>query len=389
MTTPHTITCLPSEYWWGLATNHGHNMPFADGVSIELRGDCQGNQASPVLLSSAGRWLWSPEPFLFRRSGDTLVLEGPGPWHEGRQSGGLRAAYLDAASQFFPASGALCDPSLFLSPQYNTWIELGYGPSQERILAYADTLLAQGYPPGVLMIDDGWMRAYGDWDFTAERFPDAKGMIERLHKLGFKVMIWLIPFISPDSPNYRQLRREKGLVTGPSGKPVLREWWNGTSALVDVTGGPGRAWFSAQMKRLRDTYGIDGFKLDGGDTCFHAADDITFSGTGPNGHTESFASLALDWPLNEFRAAWKNGGQPFAQRLRDKNHAWVTEGLAWLVPHAIAAGLLGHIFVCPDMIGGGEIDHFHSRRDNLDAELFVRYAQCSALMPMMQFSAAP
>lgn len=41
------------------------------------------------------------------------------------------------------------------------------------------------------------------------------------------------------------------------------------------------------------------------------------------------------------------------------------------------------------MIGGGEYANFTANSDKLDDELFVRYAQCAALMPMMQFSAAP
>jgi alpha-glucosidase (family GH31 glycosyl hydrolase) len=47
------------------------------------------------------------------------------------------------------------------------------------------------------------------------------------------------------------------------------------------------------------------------------------------------------------------------------------------------------------MIGGGQVgdvlnEDFTVRKHvELDQELFVRYAQCSALFPMMQFSAAP
>ena len=52
-------------------------------------------------------------------------------------------------------------------------------------------------------------------------------------------------------------------------------------------------------------------------------------------------------------------------------------------------GLLGYSYHCPDMIGGGEYMYFKQVSDSLDQELVVRYAQASALMPMMQFSAAP
>jgi alpha-glucosidase len=83
---------------------------------------------------------------------------------------------------------------------------------------------------------------------------------------------------------------------------------------------------------------------------------------------------------------WKMAGEPLVQRLRDKQHTWID--LQKLIPHLTVAGLLGYNFTCPDMIGGGEYGSFIGR-DKLDEELVVRSAQCSALMPMMQFSVAP
>jgi alpha-glucosidase (family GH31 glycosyl hydrolase) len=82
------------------------------------------------------------------------------------------------------------------------------------------------------------------------------------------------------------------------------------------------------------------------------------------------------------------GGQPLAQRLHDKPSSWGRGGLASLIPEGIAQGLIGHPFNCPDMIGGGDIAYFADQRPG-DQELFVRFAQCSALFPMMQFSLAP
>ena len=90
-------------------------------------------------------------------------------------------------------------------PQYNTWIEMEWGCTQEKVLSYARDILAHGYPAGVLMIDDCWCRAYGDWEFDASRFPSPKGMVDELHRMGFKVMLWCCPFVSPDTVIFRQL----------------------------------------------------------------------------------------------------------------------------------------------------------------------------------------
>jgi len=53
-----------------------------------------------------------------------------------------------------------------------------------------------------------------------------------------------------------------------------------------------------------------------------------------------------------------------------------------------AAGLLGHYYTCPDMVGGGQFGAFLNVK-KFDEELIVRSCQVHALMPMMQFSVAP
>ena len=106
----------------------------------------------------------------------------------------------------------------------------------------------------------------------------------------------------------------------------------------------------------------------------------------PNQHSEAFVRLGLNYPLNEYRAAWKMGGQAIAQRLRDKEHNWTDLGK--LIPGIINQGLMGYAYTCPDLIGGGEYISFLDLQ-KVDQELIVRAAQCHALMPMMQFSVAP
>ena len=78
--------------------------------------------------------------------------------------------------------------------------------------------------------------------------------------------------------------------------------------------------------------------------------------------------------LNEYRACFKMGGQPLVQRLCDKGHDW--KAVRQLVPDMIQAGLLGHSFVCPDMIGGGSWMAFAPDAPTpFDPEIFVRSAQ--------------
>jgi alpha-glucosidase len=168
-------------------------------------------------------------------------------------------------------------------------------------------------------------------------------------------------------------------------KPASVEWWNGVSALIDLSNPDGVKWFKDQLNNLINEYGIDGFKLDAGDPERYVG-TWSFNNYTPNEHCEAYALVGLDYRLNEYRASWKMAGQPLVERLRDKDHTW--EDLRVLIPDMIGLGLIGYQFGCPDMIGGGENTSFEGN-SVIDQELIVRSAQLSALMPMMQFSVAP
>ncbi|GJM73709.1 hypothetical protein HMSSN036_59250 [Paenibacillus macerans] len=140
-----------------------------------------------------------------------------------------------------------------------------YAPAQDKILRYAEAILANGLPPGILIIDDNWMKDYGMWDFDKHRFPEPRAMIDTLHGMGFKVMLWMCPYVSADCTMFKELHGGDLLMKGPDGAPVLRHWWNGYSAVVDYTKEEGAAWFRRQMDRLIADYGVDGFKLDAGE----------------------------------------------------------------------------------------------------------------------------
>jgi alpha-glucosidase len=342
--------------------------------------------------------VWSEEPFrLSFRDGRIRMSSELGALRSGQQGTTLRDAATHAATNFFPPSGKIPDPMLFAKPQFNTWIELTYDQNQRDVLAYARAIVANGFPPAVLMIDEGWAEGYGVWDFHRGRFPDPKAMMEELHRLGFKVMLWVCPYIQPDGKSFTELFQDPSRVVWlrsakDSSQPAILHWWDGYSAVTDVTSPAGRSWFTSQLRRLVETYGVDGFKLDGGDAEHFAQSSMVTGAVAldstatPNRQTELFAQVGLDFPLNEYRACWKMGGQPLAQRLRDKEHTW--EDLRKLVPGMVNLGLIGYPFGCPDMIGGGEYLSFRNLAA-VDQELIVRAAQVHALMPMMQFSVAP
>jgi alpha-glucosidase (family GH31 glycosyl hydrolase) len=392
-----SIALKPGEKWFGGVVTEGHLMPFKSGYSFDMYGNTGGNQAVPLLISTKGRFIWSEEPFKFSiQNNNVIISNAVGTLTIDSAGKNLKEAFSNASKRFFPAKNKLPDTLLFSKPQYNTWIELVYNQNEADILAYAKAIIANGFPPGVLMIDDNWADYYGRFDFRADRFKNAAAMVDTLHSMGFKVMLWVSPFVSPDTEVFRELLAKKLLLFDNGGKanktwdkadkPAIIEWWNGHSAVLDFTNPDAKAWYKGRLDHMVSTYHLDGFKFDAGDADFYPATGLSYKKVTPNEHSRLWGEIGLNYPLNEYRAMWKMSGEPLVQRLRDKKHSW--EDLQKLIPHLTTAGLLGYQFTCPDMIGGGEYGSFIGR-NKLDEQLVVRSAQCSALMPMMQFSVAP
>ena len=388
---------LEDENWWGGSSNNGKLAPYnkKSDFARDFRMDTS-NQTMPMFLSDKGRCIWSEEPFSCTIRGGVFYIEGEGVTLETFGST-LKDAYLGAMNAHFPPRGNALETEFFRVPQYNTWMQLTYNQTQEGVLKYAREIIANGFKPGILMIDEGWQNRYGDWTFDKLKFPDPKQMTDELHKMGFRVMLWVVPFVSPDglwfvrhsAPHFC---KENHFLRTVDGQIAIVEWWNGFSAILDFTKECDRKLMDDQLHALMEDYGIDGFKFDGGLLDDYLVDQ-PINGKANGDFTPAERNIAWNdfgtkYRFHEFKDTFKGGGKRSIQRLRDKRHAWNGDGLNTLIPNAITQGLLGHPFICPDMVGGGEwLDR--ALGVPADEELFVRMAQCSALFPMMQFSWAP
>ena len=414
-----SVKMLPGEKWWGLCNSFGREMPFAEksDFKCDLRIENYGHQSLSFLCSDKGRAIWCAEPVgvtivggeisLVSDKGEIVLKEDAGR--------NLAEAYRYGSKTWFPPTGEEPELLYFSAPQYNTWIELTYHQNEKDILAYAKAMLDHGLPPGIFMIDDTWQLGYGEWYFDMRRFSDPKGMMDKLHAMGFKVLLWMCPFVSMDTPAYRRIAWgrnpddvkgyparggflcssvKKGYGGVPPAAPV--NWWNGTSALLDFTHPNAVAWFDEQLERLVRDYGADGFKFDGGGVHFYAgcvglegSSPKTFAhdpSASPAAQSALYGKFALKYKGSEYRNAFGYAGKPVIMRLHDKAHKW--DALRRLVPDMLAAGFVGCPFICPDMIGGGEWTAFLPGAP-FEPELFIRSAQVHALCPMMQISASP
>ncbi len=396
----YTFKTEENEFWWGGTSTDGTKLPFDNQTEIKhdfrIRAD---NQAMPMYLSSQGRCIWSETPFLIEFSKGVISIEGNDVSMESFGAS-LRDAYLGAMNKYFKPVGNKLPKEFFKVPQYNTWMQMTYNQTQDGVMDYAKSIIKNGFNPGILIIDEGWQEDYGNWVFDKLKFPDPHGMVDELHKMGFKVMLWLVPYVRADGlffvNHYEKLLcpefYDKYFLRTEEGKVALVAWWNGFSAILDFTNKYDIKMLDEQLHQLMDDVGIDGFKFDGGSLNTYTAECVTNGNLPPKTsaakYNTAWNDFGMKYTYHELKDTFKCGGKRMIQRLFDRNHSWDDDGLNTLVPNALAAGILGYPFICPDMIGGGE---WKIRELNLpvDQELFVRMAQCSALFPMMQFSWAP
>lgn len=384
-----------NEYWYGGAVNDGYLFPLSADDNYYLNIDINEtfNQINPVFMSNLGRYIWLEDGGIISFNHGSIVIDAKSVVLD--ESGtNLKEASLNACRNHFMPSGEIPDERAFYLPQYCTWIAFGYQQNQENILKYAHSLISKGFKPGIFIIDCTWQRGFGDWEFDGNRFPDPKAMIKELKSLGFAVFLWLVPYVTFDTEICLELQKKGALLTNEDGSLMSVDWWDGPSAGLDLRTEAAQKWIGETYDRLVKDYGVDGFKLDGGDAQ-HFSKDYPYA----NEQNEKWIS-SCPYSLKEARACYKMGGQPVLQRLADKAHIWdvrfikdcqypgggfISYGFSALLPNMLTQGITGYYYGCPDMVGGGVLSSFGDF-DKLDYELVVRYCQASALMPMIQFS---
>ena len=406
---------MPGEYWWGAVVDKGYSQPFntfdvrdnhlmfeelePDGLTVKHTDagpfDLAENGARgftvPLLLSNKGRYIWSDRPFAFKfQDGKLLIFADLEVVQAGKT---LRDAYLAASSVHFPFDGREPGELVFTKPQFNNWIESAvFGINQENAENYVDDIASSGFPCGVVTIDGGWQVYHGKRDFHPDTFPDAVKLFDKIHGYGFKGMLWCSYFLSPDSrPEYVNYKpTAQNILVRNKDNPMeaaLVWWWNGISVTMDLTSPAIRKKFTEELVDMARRFHFDGFKFDGGDPEYFRGQAL-FSEPWmtPADFAMAFNLVGESFPYNEFRAGFNSGGRPLVLRLHDVGHSW--EEMKTIIPNMTLAGLCGYPYAFPDMIGGGLVQSFMPGK-SFSHKLFIRSCQLQALMPIMQFSAAP
>lgn len=143
---------------------------------------------------------------------------------------------------------------------------------------------------------------------------------------GFQIMLWETPFISADSPEFRFLNERNMLVRNADNSVAVRKWWNGYSAVLDLSNPETVLWLKEKNEKLL-RMGVGGFKFDGGDIGYYRNDDINFGNLDAEAQSHTYFDLGAQYTYNEFRSVINRSGRSAMFRQYDKVLATEKAGL--------------------------------------------------------------
>mgnify|MGYP001772532504 CR=1 FL=1 len=153
--------------------------------------------------------------------------------------------------------------------------------SQDEVLSVARELRQRGYPADVIHIDPPWE---GNWkkyrcdvidlEWDTEAFPRPRELVDELHKMHFKLSLWINPYIEPGTRLWSRLERflAKSADGGPA-RPAADCQMREGAGIVDLTDPRGFEAFKEALKELVLPY-ADVIKADYGEA---VPEDAVFS----------------------------------------------------------------------------------------------------------------
>lgn len=141
-------------------------------------------------------------------------------------------------------------------PMYSTWYSMHQQLESEDLRK--ELMLAKDYGMKSVIVDDGWQtndnnRGYaycGDWEPTPKKIPDMKALVDSVHDMGMKYIMWYsVPFVGKHAKAYAEF---EGMYLSHSGD----------TAVLDPRYPKVRRYLCKIYEDAVKNWGLDGLKLD-------------------------------------------------------------------------------------------------------------------------------
>jgi alpha-glucosidase (family GH31 glycosyl hydrolase) len=296
---------------------------------------------------------------------------------------------------------------------FGLWMSANEWNTQARVMEVVRRSIEEQIPAGVVVIeawsDEATFTVFRDAEYAPQKdrphrlsdfrfpkegaWPDPKRMVDDLHDMGLKVLLWQIPLLKQMRPGPPQLVADRKVmlqqgyaVKTADGRPYRnRGWWFPGALMPDFTSEEARSWWLSKRRYLVEDVGIDGFKTDGGEHAW--GEDLRYAdgsrGSAGNNAFPVAYSAAYHQLFNElglngitFSRAGFTGSQAYpAHWAGDEASTW--DAFRASIVAGLTAGACGIFYWGWDMAGfSGEIP---------TAELYLRAAAMACFCPIMQY----
>lgn len=178
-------------------------------------------------------------------------------------------AHMKAVQLHLKKPRGIPDERMVRLPIWSTWARYGRPINQDIVKEYANEIVTNEFENAQLDIDDFWEDCYGSLTINTTNFPDMKALTTELKDMGFRVTMWIHPFINKNcQPWYDDAKRMGYLMHDYTGNTDT-SWWNSgrnEAAYVDFTNPAAMQWWVDRIKQVQEESGVDNFKFDAGET---------------------------------------------------------------------------------------------------------------------------
>lgn len=271
-----------------------------------------------------------------------------------------------------------------------------YGYHNEReALGAIDSLKQRGYPVDGIVFDLYWYGKETDMGRLAwnrEQFPDPKGMLDSLRRMGVNTVLITQPYINKIGAidNYNILADGGMLAKDSEGNVNDVTTWVGDAGMFDVSNPKTREWLWQRLAPLT-AEGVAGWWGDLGEPEVHPLSIVHDNGLTAaeyhNAYGNEWSKLIYDGLRKDFPdmrpMLMMRGGTAGLQRYgvfpwtTDVSRSW--GGLEPQVNLMLSSGLSGLAYMSSDL-GGFAVDPANP----VDPELYVRWVEAGAFTPFMR-----
>ncbi|NNF20646.1 MAG: DUF4968 domain-containing protein [Saprospiraceae bacterium] len=272
-----------------------------------------------------------------------------------------------------------------------------YFPEKE-VMDVAGKLRELEIPCDAIYLDIDYMDGFRCFTWDNERFPDPKGMVDRLRDTGFQTMVIIDPGIKIDHeyPVFKEAFEKGYFCRRADGPYVKGKVWPGDCYFPDFTNPEVREWWAGLFKELISETGVAGVWNDMNEPALFEVesktfpDDVRMDYDGhPCSHRKGHNIYGMQMTRATFEGVKQNlgGKRPLIitrsgyNGLQRYTSVWTGDNLASWEHLLIAHYQTQRLNICGISFCGSDIGGFIGQPSG---ELFVRWIQQAIFHPFMR-----